>query len=102
LHVADNETKNIDFSNIDIEKKDSKEITFETDEKYGFSFEGNRITDIPSDSQAQAKGVKVGWRILSIGGEVQTDDNENVRENLEKAWKETGKEVVIAFDTATS
>merc|ERR1712130_669731 len=79
-----------------------KEITFGTDVKYGFSFEGNRITDIPSDSQAQAKKVKVGWRILSIDGEVQKDDSKNVKENLEKAWEETGKNVVIAFDTATS
>merc|ERR1712130_166889 len=74
------------------------EIEFSTEQSYGFSFKGNRITAITPDSQASRFDVQVDWYIFSIDGENQENDSESVTKYLMKA-KEEKKNVVIAFDT---
>merc|ERR1712130_378225 len=98
LKKAKEEKKNVVIAFDTAPVEGVYEIQFSTEEAFGFSFKGNRITAITPDSQAARLDVKVDWLILSIDGEKQENDSESVTKSLKKAI-EKKKNIEIVFDT---
>lgn len=62
----------------------------------GIKFKGSSITTVVPNSQAENKGVCVGWTILKINGKKQLDDGDTINQALRTAG-ETGKPMTITF-----
>jgi len=67
-------------------------------EPIGLDFKGNRISHVREGSQASARGVKVGWRILEINGKLAPAGHNQIASLLE-TLKKAGGSILIRFGT---
>merc|ERR1712113_939062 len=72
-----------------------KQIIFQSGQ-IGILFEENTITKVFPKSQAGTVGVRVGWTILEVNGERQSDNHESIAQAINKA-QGTGKPMMILF-----
>lgn len=93
----------IPVSHPTLSAKDEMTVTFEP-RPFGIQYEGNMITDVVRQSQADIKGVKIGWAIMSVNGETNIPDGRYITQlfnQAKQANKSTticfGKQVVITF-----
>eukprot|EP00463_Aulacantha_scolymantha_P004552 TRINITY_DN5669_c0_g1_i1.p1 TRINITY_DN5669_c0_g1~~TRINITY_DN5669_c0_g1_i1.p1 ORF type:complete len:256 (-),score=40.50 TRINITY_DN5669_c0_g1_i1:21-737(-) len=61
----------------------TKLVTFQP-EAMGFSFNGNKITQIIHGNQAEKEGVSIGWTILEVNGKRQPCDKRIIRQAIKK------------------
>merc|ERR1711902_336971 len=54
------------------------------------------IIDVTANSQADNAGVRVGWRIQKVNGDVQTMNDINITNAIEQS-KENGENTIILF-----
>merc|ERR1711908_63982 len=65
--------------------------------KIGLIFQGNKISKIIPNSQAEQAGLRVGWAILKVNGISQPNDHQVIVQSILKA-QELGGLPVLTFD----
>jgi len=78
----------------------TQSISFEP-KSFGMDFKDNLITGIRSGSQAEKKGVKVGWRILKINEKNAPATHKDIASLLE-TLKKAGSTIKVSFGKKTS
>jgi len=73
----------------------SMKVTFEA-RPFGIQYEGNMITDVIRQSQAEVAGVCVGWSIMSVNGETNIPDSRTIA-RLIASSKQANKPTIICF-----
>merc|ERR1712025_416977 len=75
-------------------------MVFKTGE-LGFDFNGNSITKVLAHSQADNAGVRKGWTILKINGDVQPNETIAISKAFSKL-KDNKKTITILFKERSS
>lgn len=66
--------------------------------RFGFTYDGNTITDVTRGLQSDDFGVRVGWKIISINNEDQPNNSKAIANALANA-KKIKKPIAIVFST---